>query len=67
MATMTTRAYTRETGGDDDRTCCCGRHYQPEGGGESSHHCAIGQRNLCEECVSDDQYNCRTHKVPTRF
>lgn len=63
MATMTTRANTRETGGGD-RTCCCGRHYQPEGGGESSHHCPIGQRNLCEECVSDDQCTAARIRCP---
>jgi hypothetical protein len=48
-------------------TCCCGRVYLPHGAGESDHRCPIGKRNLWQECVSADRYNCRTHKVPTKM
>ena len=46
--------------------CCCGRSYRlDDGGGESDHRCPVGKRNLCQECVSADGYNCRTHRVKT--
>jgi len=47
--------------------CCCGRNYRPEGGGESNHRCPVGKRNICQECVTADGYNCRTHHVKTEW
>jgi ATP-dependent DNA ligase len=38
-----------------------------DGGGESDHRCPIGKRNICQECVSADGYNCRTHGVKTKM
>jgi hypothetical protein len=48
-------------------TCCCRRPYVPDGGGESNHRCPVGKRNLCQECVTADSYNCRTHHVKTEW
>jgi hypothetical protein len=49
-----------------DGRCCCGRPYLPNGGGESDHYCHAGQRNICQECVTADKWNCRTHGNPTK-
>jgi hypothetical protein len=49
-----------------DGRCCCGRPYLPNGGGESDHYCHTGQRNICQECVTADKWNCLTHGNPTK-
>ncbi len=45
--------------------CCCGGLYA-EHGGAGVLYCPMGQRALCEECVSEGGRICPTHKVLPR-
>jgi hypothetical protein len=49
-----------------DGRCCCGRPYLPDGGRESDHYCPEGKRNICQECVTANKWNCRTHGRQTK-